>query len=761
MKVIKKIQIAAAVVITTTIGVLVSLKTHEASIKEQAFILAVEQPKLFTATLQMQQILSRELILISDLLVTGDIEAHRLEHAKIHGKVIADFEQLRLNYFDTNDLDQFERASIDYHNALDNLYDTLAKNHNDKALLIEQVERIKAPYTAFENLSNQLLTSIQHKMVSAQKTIEKQSTEMERNVFYVGLLLLTLLLLSFINLRRLKRIARHEKRLSQFIERSPEAVLTVDDNGTIIYANPKAYMLIEDIGLDKEQLQQLLPVAIKGIINELREGHTDTSKWSHHLRGITFETTLQWMRDLDKGHVYLHDITQSEALQKRLNFLAYFDPLTHLPNRRRFEEEIDNIINLNRYGQAQNWAVGLIRLDRFAHVTTGQGYNIGDQLLAAAATRMKESLLEYHDAHLFRFDGARLGILALEEQGSEIVEILNAAMMRPIVIEDSSFYLTLSIGYTITPGDVQLDSSKLIINAGAALERATEMGGNHLCQFSEEMRTQELQWVLMESDLRRSLNENNLELFYQPQINTEDGSLVGMEALARWKQKNGSYIPPSEFITLAERVGLIETLGIWVLREACQQAVRWEAEYGQGIVIAVNVSSKQFNNPQFLTTLEKVLVETNVDPRLLEIEITETAMMQNMAIATETISQIKKLGMSVSIDDFGTGYSSMSYLKDLSVQKIKIDRAFIMGISSEQTERVNKDKAIVTSILELGHNLNMKVIAEGVDDSEQVEFLTKIGCDELQGFLISPPRPAQELNFMFEDNVPDLNSFDN
>ncbi len=286
------------------------------------------------------------------------------------------------------------------------------------------------------------------------------------------------------------------------------------------------------------------------------------------------------------------------------------------------------------------------------------------------------------------------------------------------------------------------------------------MGGNRVCKFSDEMRTRELEWLSMENELRRSLNEEKLELFYQPQVNTNDGELVGMEALARWHYPDGSYIPPSEFIPLAERVGLIEPLGNWVMLNAFKQAAAWERQYRKGIVVAVNVSTKQFNNAQFLRSVQSALAESGVSPKLIEIEITESALMENMASAMKTVEQIVNLGMSVSIDDFGTGYSSMSYLKDLAVQKIKVDRAFIMGISNAQTERVNKDKAIVTSIVELGHNLNIKVIAEGVDDSEQIEFLRKIGCNELQGFLISPPRPAKELTFLFEDNEPNLDAYD-
>ncbi len=760
MKIISKIQIATIIVLVATLTLLVVLKSQEAVIERESLKLTTEQPVLLSAAMTLQEIVSQRMIFTRDLIVTKDVDEYQAKNKMLHSQLDTTLQTLAAIDSTHIDINAIKNELDTYHGNIEKLAVKLASERDDQDLSLTTIVALESPLITIDEQIQVILASIAKNMDQTQSLISNTGHNMKNSMIYLGMLILLSLVLILLNIKRLAKSTRNQARLSQFVARSPQPIMSIDQYAEIIYTNPAADNLLIKLGLTDKDKHQLLPVAIMGIIKNASKAENTTEQWSHHLKGRIFKTTLHWMNDSQKGNIYLDDITESEALQKRLNFLAYFDPLTHLPNRRRFEEEIENIINLNRYSEIQSWAVGLIRLDRFTHATIGHGYNIGDQLLASVATRLKESLLDYHDAHIFRFDGARFGILARAEQGAELVNTINQAMLQPIIISDISFYFSLSVGYTTTPGELDLDSSKLIINAGAALERASEMGGNRVCKFSDEMRTRELEWLSMENELRRSLNEEKLELFYQPQVNTNDGELVGMEALARWHYPDGSYIPPSEFIPLAERVGLIEPLGNWVMLNAFKQAAAWERQYRKGIVVAVNVSTKQFNNAQFLSSVQNALVESGVSPKLIEIEITESALMENMASAMKTVEQIVNLGMSVSIDDFGTGYSSMSYLKDLAVQKIKIDRAFIMGISNAQTERVNKDKAIVTSIVELGHNLNIKVIAEGVDDSEQIEFLRKIGCNELQGFLISPPRPANELKFLFEDNEPNLDAFD-
>lgn len=742
-----KLTIATIALSLIVLSLLGLLANSQHNIRSEAAHLVEHHVGVLETTSSLSNAISREIIGSNRLLVDYDLARFSRLHDDIHTDIDASLSQLSQLGVDAVILDRIERLTIEYHRAINAAIDAITTDQNSidkQATLLESVDQIQQKSLQLEDTVTQLRQQILSDIDRSKRNIGDESQQMFVDAVFLGLCMAAILFVLYSNLTALRKAHKQHRALSYFPQRAPEGMLTIDAKGSVIYANPRAQKLIAEFGLPPAETHKLLPASIASLIAEVKSGASDTATWSHRIHGTTFETTLQWLRDVNQGHVYLHDVTRADALQKRLNFLAYFDPLTNLPNRRRFEEEIDNIISLNKYGAPQRWAVGLIRLDRFAHVTTGHGYNVGDMLINACAQRLSDALQDYHDAQIFRFDGARFGILALASQGVDIANVLNKAMEDPLLVDDASFYLTLSIGYTITPGEED-SVSKLIINAGAALETASEKGGNNVIEFTSEMRTRELKWLNMEIALRQSLLAGELDVFYQPQICGIDGSLVGMEALVRWRQSNGEYIPPSEFIPLAERVGLIVVLGEWVLHKAFSQAAQWQNTLGNTCTMAVNISTKQFNHVHFLDMLRNALDSTGVDPSIIEIEITESVMMENTDYAMQVISVMKDMGFSISIDDFGTGYSSMSYLKDLPIDKIKIDRAFVMGISVEDDENQIRDKAIVTSIVELGHNLNMKVIAEGVDNSEQVDFLRKVGCDYFQGFLFSKPLPAEQM----------------
>ncbi len=747
MKIRSKLTLATSAISVLVVSLLFILGSRQGIIRDSASDLVDRQIGLLEDVHILFDTISQELLAASRLMVDFDLQQFTSIHNRAHANVEANLETLRHGGASSATLDQIERRTIEYHHAIDTAINATGQSNlrdDQQAVLRQSMSDIHSKASELESLIVTLRQSILLDIEDTRRDISAEGEQMFIDALFLGVCMMAILVILFVNIQALRRSHKEQQALSYFPQRAPEAMLTINANGDVIYGNPKAQQLLEELGIARNEYQRLLPMAIKANVNSLKSGTSDTAIWSHRVGGTTFETTLQWLRDMNQGHIYLHDVSRTEALQKRLNFLAYFDPLTRLPNRRRFEEEIDNILSLNKYGPPQQWAVGLIRLDRFAHVTTGHGYNLGDKLLAACAERLNDAIDSYHDAHMFRFDGARFGILALAEQGLDIAQKLNKSMENPIVVDDASFYLTLSIGYTFTPGEED-SVAKLIINAGAALESASENGGNNLCEFTSEMRTRELKWLNMEIALRQSLFAGELDVYYQPQVSSSDGMLIGMEALVRWRQSNGEFIPPSEFIPLAERIGLIVVLGEWVLHRAFAQAAAWQKDFGKHFTMAVNISTKQFNHVHFLDMLRNALESTGVDPRIIEIEITESVMLENTDYAMQVINVMKDMGFSISIDDFGTGYSSMSYLKDLPIDKIKIDRAFVMGISEESDDDHARDKAIVASIVELGHNLNMKVIAEGVDNSEQVDFLRRVGCDYFQGFLFSRPLPAPQM----------------
>lgn len=751
MKLKSKLTSATIGVVIVIMFLLLLLQQNKVQISKQAESLAHQQTTLLATTISLNDIVGHEMLSTHELIITGDLDAFEQQHHRYHteyDKLIAILRDKNINH---DILDQIETNSIDFHNTMHQIGHLISDNQGDyePLALTTLMADLQLPVAQLNNLVQQLTLNINEQINQSRLEIEDRSQTMVQVAIFLGLGMLGLILVLFLNTKHLHKANEKQRSLSYYSERSPDCVLTVDINGKVVYANPRAYSVLKELRLSQDEIQRLLPVSINGIIKELQSGASNVSRWSHHVNGVTFESSLQWLREFNQGHIYLHDITKAESLQKRLNYLAYFDPLTKLPNRRRFEEEIENIIALNKYGSPQAWSIALIRINRFAKVTTGHGYNVGDKLLSACATRLRSALHDFHDAHVFRFDGARFGLLAPESQTHQIADHLNLTMQQPIFVDGNSFYLSLSIGYTVTPG-ANDDVTKLIIDAGAALERATNAEGTFLlCEFTDDIRTKELQWLNMEVTLRDALRDGELELFYQPQVNTNSGELVGMETLIRWRQADGSYISPADFIPLAERIGLSVALDEWVLHKAFQQAANWENEYNKQCVVAVNISSKQFSHNHLINMLHNALDSSGVNPELIEIELTETAMLENIENVLRIIKEIKELGMSVSIDDFGTGYSSMSYLKDLPVDKIKIDKAFIEGISAASNLATNKDKAIVASIVELGHNLQLEVIAEGVENSEQIEFLNQVGCDILQGYIISTPRPPEELRPLF------------
>lgn len=736
--------ISLSLIVLSLLGLLAN---SQQKVRSEVAYLVERHVGILEETSSLYGVISQEIIAANRLFVDHDAVVFSRLHNDIHSALEANLSQLERLDVDAATLDHIARLTIEYHRAIDEAIEAINTDQNMTHVhttLLKSVNQIQQKSVQLEDAVTQLREHTLSDIDNSKHRINEESQQMFTDAVFLGLAMTAILFVLYSNLSALRKAQKLERALSYFPQRAPEGMLTIDSKGRIIYANPRAEKLVGELGLPPTETHKLLPTAVESLIAEVISGASDTVNWNHRIHDKMFETTLQWLRDVNQGHVYLHDVTQTDAMQKRLNFLAYFDPLTNLPNRRRFEEEIDNIISLNKYGEPQRWAVGLIRLDRFALVTTGHGYNVGDMLLNASSQRLSNALHEYHDAQIFRFDGARFGILALASQGADIARTLNNSMEAPLIVDDASFYLTLSIGYTITPGEDD-SVSKLIINAGAALETASEKGGNNIIEFTTEMRTRELKWLNMEIALRQSLLAGELDVFYQPQICGIDGSLVGMEALVRWRQSNGEYIPPSEFIPLAERVGLIVVLGEWVLHKAFAQAALWQQTVGNTCTMAVNISTKQFNHVHFLDMLRNALDSTGVDASIIEIEITESVMMENTDYAMQVISIMKDMGFSISIDDFGTGFSSMSYLKDLPIDKIKIDRAFVTGISADDDENQVRDKAIVASIVELGHNLNMKVIAEGVDNSDQVAFLRQVGCDYFQGFLFSKPIPAEQM----------------
>ena len=454
--------------------------------------------------------------------------------------------------------------------------------------------------------------------------------------------------------------------------------------------------------------------------------------------------SISTVRDADRNITnyvgVFTDNTRRKEDELRLQFLANHDSLTGLWNRNgmmlRFAEAI-----MHAREDGRQLALLFVDLDRFKTVNDTLGHLTGDQLLVAAAGRMRQQLTDSDVAA--RLGGDEFTVLVDDPPSSgaaaNLAERLISSMAQPFLIDGQEMFVTASIGIACYPADGH-DAATLLKNADVAMYRAKQRGRNTFQFFTSDMSTRAFEQLLLENSLRRALERSEFELHYQPQFSTADGQIAGVEALVRWRHPELGLVLPGTFITMAEQNGLIVPIGAWVMREACRQGKAWlDAGYEFGRV-AVNLSAKQFSAGDLLDTIRCALDESGLPPSRLEFEITESMIMNNPPEAVMLLDRIRDMGVALSIDDFGTGYSSLVSLKQYPLDSLKIDRGFVKGIPQDAD-----DIAITEAIIAIAHKMGLKVVAEGVETVEQAEFLRAAGCSVLQGFLLGRPVAAQDV----------------
>ncbi|RKD24934.1 diguanylate cyclase [Ammoniphilus oxalaticus] len=446
------------------------------------------------------------------------------------------------------------------------------------------------------------------------------------------------------------------------------------------------------------------------------------------------------IRDEDQlllgGFIQFRDITERTKAEKKINYLAFHDELTALPNRRFFQQYLEETLICSASSRSK-FAVMFLDLDRFKVINDNLGHRRGDIVLTKVARRIKRVVSK--DDMVARLGGDEFTILIQKMNGmseaNEIAEQLLKVFESPFQLDGYDLFVTASIGIAIYP-DHGINAETLMRHADIAMYRAKEQGKNNYVVY-KSIKSEGLNQLTLENSLRKALQNNEFELHYQPQMNIKTGQIFGAEALLRWNHPKIGYIPPNVFIPVAEELGLIVSIGEWVVEEACRELAKWRQSLPE-LRVAVNLSARQFLKQNLVARIYEIMQKTNTPAHCLELEITES-MTMDVEHASEIIGQLKSLGVKVSIDDFGTGYSNLYYLKKFSVDSLKIDQSFIRDIVVD-----DNDADIVATIIAMADRLGIGVIAEGVETEEQLNFLIQHGCDSAQGYFFYRPLPAEE-----------------
>ena len=432
-----------------------------------------------------------------------------------------------------------------------------------------------------------------------------------------------------------------------------------------------------------------------------------------------------------------NDLSASKVAEERIRLLAYHDPLTGLPNRLLLTDRLAHALSSAKRRQG-HVAVLYIDLDRFKNVNDSLGHAVGDKLLWEIAHRLNTCVREEDTVSRMGGDEFVIVLESLQDQedAASIANKVHKAFERPILVDNRMLHASASIGIAVYPNDGE-SAEVLMQNADTAMYQAKAQGRNNFQFFAPFMNTHVRERLDLENTLREAMERDEFELYYQPIVDLRSGEIVCAEALIRWRHPEQGLIPPDKFIPIAEETGFIVRIGDWVIDQACRVLSAWHAQGVRPPRLSVNVSPRQFRQPGLADRIRHILDTHGVDARQIDLEVTESALMDHPQLAARILRELKAMGLGIVIDDFGTGYSSLAYLKTFPIDKLKIDRSFVRDLLND-----NSDREITLAVIALSHNLGLKVVAEGVEQPEQLEFLKRHHCDSVQGYFYSQPKPA-------------------
>ncbi len=586
-------------------------------------------------------------------------------------------------------------------------------------------------------------------------------------VIFIVLIITIFLIVLLIHIKNLKRkvskaygeLKKRHKWLEVTILSIGEAIIATDEKGIVTFSNyeaQKLFSLSEEQFMNKnfddilyslrDQDGKSCNVSLDMVLNKGSKLEFESVSIIVSKDGkeyfISGSITPIW-NEVDEivGTVSaIKDITELKRNEKKIYNMEYFDSITGLPNKMLFLDRL-NVGLANARRSCTKLAVIVLDLDNFKTINDTLSHAFGDRILMQIAEKIK-GLLREADT-VARFGGDEF--IILQPGLKDITDITRVAdriiesFRSPWILEGREYYITASMGIAIYPND-GLDESTLVKNADIAMYRAKDKGKNNYEMFMESMNRKIIDKLNLENALRHAIEKEDFVLYYQPQIDIVTGEIISVEALIRWNREGVGLVQPLEFIPVAEESSLIIPLGEWVLKTACKQNVKWISSGFKPLLMAVNLSAKQFQQRDLVEMIDRILHETGMEPTLLELEITESTAMQDIDFTIEVLKRLREKGIRISLDDFGTGYSSLNYLKILPLDTLKIDKSFIHDIALNPNE-----EAIAKSVIGIAHKMNLMVVAEGVETNDQLEFLKVHMCDKVQGYLLSKPLPSDQI----------------
>ncbi|MGI9272954.1 MAG: two-component system response regulator [Woeseiaceae bacterium] len=568
-----------------------------------------------------------------------------------------------------------------------------------------------------------------------------------------------------------KRLLHSEEKNAALLSAMPDTFILLSADGEILdflpgnlqnsLPEPKA----ENIKLGNYLPRRVADVWQNSMREVLRSERPQRLEFALQEASSTYTYEARFMPYLDnRTLVTVAEITERKEAEQQIHQLAYYDSLTGLPNRQYFRERLAKLIEDAKQTDG-NITLLYVDLDNFKRINDTLGHTFGDGVLQAIAKRLgsciRSSLSERSDSHgplgIARLGGDEfvIAIEGVEDEGvlNSVAERIQSRLRDPVSYHGHEFVVTPSIGIASYPHDGET-VEELLKNADVAMYQAKGAGRDNVRFYSGTMSVRSMARLHLETELRQAIANDDLELHYQPKFDLARGELAGVEALIRWQDPEGGYIPPDKFIPMAEESGLIMPIGEWVLDTACNQAHAWQNAFGRDLCVAVNISSQQFYQGDLRKSVLKSLYEAALKPSLLQLELTESILMRDVKDTIATLDYLKEIGVTIAIDDFGTGYSSLSYLTRFPLDLLKIDRSFVSELADS-----GDDATICAAIIAMAHQLGLSVIAEGVETKEQVAFLRGQGCDQVQGYLFGKPVSAQEFEARFLVESADIIDF--